>query len=81
MIGAFLSRAASRAATAVEDDVTFYSKPMSVLLLAHKRVTIRTYNGGNSKVVFLSILEESQDVIADDDTSLAGENILDTHFG
>lgn len=40
-----------------------------------------TYDSGNGKVVFLSILKESQDVIADDDTSLAGENIENTHFG
>ena len=39
----------------------------------------RTYNGGNGKLLLLSILEELEDVIADDDTSLAGQLLEDTH--
>jgi hypothetical protein len=30
--------------------------------------------------VLLGILEESQNIIADDDAGLAGKNVLDTHF-
>jgi hypothetical protein len=41
---------------------------------------VDTYDGGNGKLVLASVLEESQDVIADDDTSLAAQNISDTHF-
>lgn len=34
------------------------------------------YNGGNSKSVLLSVVEEFEDIIAGDDTGLARENIL-----
>ena len=38
-----------------------------------------TYNSGDGELVLLSIIEELQDIISDDDTGLACENILDTH--
>lgn len=41
----------------------------------------RHVDGGDGKLVLASVLEESKDVIADDDTGLAGENVLGTHFG
>ena len=34
----------------------------------------------NGKVLLLSVLEETEDVITSDDTSLAGELLKDTHF-
>lgn len=39
----------------------------------------KTYNGGNGKVVLLSVLEETEDIVTDDDAGLAGENFSDTH--
>lgn len=43
-------------------------------------VTGRTYDGRDSKLLLTSILEESQDIIANDDTRLSAQNISDTHF-
>lgn len=40
-----------------------------------------TYDGGDGKLVLLSVLEELEDVIAVDDAGLAAENVLGTHFG
>jgi hypothetical protein len=39
-----------------------------------------TYNGGNSKVLLLSVLEESKDIVTDDDAGLAGKLLKDTHY-
>ena len=39
-----------------------------------------TYDGRDGKVILLRILEETEDIIANDDAGLAGENVLDTHF-
>ena len=39
-----------------------------------------TYDGGDGEVVLLGILEETEDIVADDNAGLAGENVLDTHF-
>lgn len=53
------------------------------LLLAARhsiKLVFDTYNGGNGKLVLASVLEESQDVIANDDTRLAAQNIGSTHF-
>jgi hypothetical protein len=36
-------------------------------------------NGGNSKVLLLSVLEETEDVITDNDAGLAGKLLEDTH--
>lgn len=38
-----------------------------------------TYNGGDGKLVLLSVVEKLQDIIANDDTGLAGEDVLATH--
>jgi hypothetical protein len=38
-----------------------------------------TYNGGNSIAVLLGVLEETEDVITDDDAGLAGKLLKDTH--
>ena len=40
-----------------------------------------TYNGRDGKVVSLSVLEETENVVADDNAGLAGENLSDTHDG
>lgn len=40
----------------------------------------KTYNGGNGEVVLAGVLEQGQDVIADDDTGLAAQDIGSTHF-
>lgn len=39
----------------------------------------QTYNGGNSKLLLLAILEEIEDVITNDDARFAGELVEDTH--
>ena len=38
-----------------------------------------TYDSWDGELVLLSVLEESKDVVADDDAGLSGENILGTH--
>jgi len=38
-----------------------------------------TYNGGNGEVVLLSVLEETEDIVTDDDAGLAGKNLKSTH--
>lgn len=38
-----------------------------------------TYDGWYSEFVFLAIVEELQDIISNDDSGLAAENVLDTH--
>jgi hypothetical protein len=40
---------------------------------------IGTYDGRDSELVLLSIVEELQDIVTDDNTALAGENIFGTH--
>lgn len=40
----------------------------------------KTYNGGDSEGLLLAVLEETEDVIASDDTGLAGQLIESTHF-
>lgn len=40
----------------------------------------RTYNGGNCEVVLLSIVEELEDIISDDDSGLSAENVKGTHI-
>jgi hypothetical protein len=37
------------------------------------------YNGGDSELVLASVLEETEDIVTDDDTGLAAEDFLDTH--
>lgn len=55
MIGAPLSRAASREATTVEEEVTFYD---SVSRLPHKRGLDETRDGWNGELLLLAIFEE-----------------------
>lgn len=38
-----------------------------------------THDGGNSIVVLLSMLEQGQDIVTNDDTLLARQNVLETH--
>lgn len=40
---------------------------------------MNTHDGGDGKVVLLSVVEKLQDIIANDDTGLAGEDVLATH--
>ena len=40
---------------------------------------LQAYDGRNSEAVLLGIVEELEDVITDDDTGLARENVFDTH--
>jgi len=69
------SRAASREATTVEEEVTFCHGVSDILLVRD----IETYNGRDSELVLLSIVEELQDIVTDDNTALAGENVFGTH--
>ena len=94
MIGAFLSRAASNAATTVEEEVTFWPASESVI-----RDRIGTYDGRHGEVLLLTVLEErcacvndfldldatwyvgrlTHYIVANDDTFFAGQNVFDTH--
>lgn len=38
-----------------------------------------TYDGWNSKFVLLGVVEELQDIVTDDNTALAGEDVFSTH--
>lgn len=40
-----------------------------------------THDGGDSKLLLLSVLKETQNVVADDDTGLAVKLLKDTHCG
>ena len=70
------SRAASREATTVEEEVTFCHGISDILLIVGD---IGTYDGRDSELVLLSIVEELQDIVTDDNTALAGENVFSTH--
>lgn len=37
-------------------------------------------DGRNGVLVLTGVLEQSEDIVADDDTGLAGQNVLSTHF-
>ena len=39
-----------------------------------------TYNGWDGEFLFLSILEQSEDIVTDDDTFLPRENVFGTHI-
>lgn len=39
-----------------------------------------TYDGGDGKLVLTSVLEQTENIVADNDAGLAGQNILDAHF-
>jgi hypothetical protein len=38
-----------------------------------------THDGGDGELVLLSIVEQLQDIITNNDTALARKNVLDTH--
>lgn len=40
-----------------------------------------THDGGDGELLLLGVLEETQDVVADDDAGLAAELLKDTHDG
>ncbi len=76
MIGDLASRVASRDATTVEEEVTFCH---GISCMTRRGEHICTYDSRNSELVRLSVVEELQDIVADDDTALAGENVFGTH--
>lgn len=39
-----------------------------------------TYDSGDGKLVLTSVLEQTKNIVADNDAGLAGQNILDAHF-
>jgi len=41
----------------------------------------RAYDGGKGKVLLLSVLEETENIVTDDDTDLAVKLLKDTHDG
>lgn len=41
---------------------------------------IRTHDGGDGKALLLSVLEETEDIIADNDAGLAVKLLKDTHY-
>ncbi len=69
-----LSRAASRAATTVEEEVTFCKGLADLLSIT--RQFCHTYYGRDSKSVLLSVVKELENIIANDNTTLAAENVL-----
>jgi hypothetical protein len=75
MMGALLSRAASRAATTVEDEVTFCCCQSGT-----GRSVGCSHNGWDGEFLLLGILEESEDIVAHNDTGLPGEDVLGTHI-
>ena len=60
MMGAFASRAASRAATTVEEDVTFYT--WSAFSPVRQSMD-SSYDGGDGKAFLVTIFKEIQDII------------------
>lgn len=40
----------------------------------------QSYNGGDGELLLSGVLEESKDIIANDDARLAAQNISDTHI-
>lgn len=43
------------------------------------KARIKTYNGGNGKLLLAGVLKEAQNIIADNDAGLAGQNFGGTH--
>lgn len=62
----------------MEEEVTFYfiSFFLSFSLLTRKG---KTYDGRDGKLLLLGVLEETENVITDDDAGLAGELFQETH--
>lgn len=74
-MGDLASRAASRVATTVDEEVQFYSGQTLTLTIHFKL----TYDGGDGEVLLLGVLEEVLDVVTVDDAGLL-EN-CGGHFG
>lgn len=71
-MGAFLSRAASRAATTVDEEVTFCS-----MLASFRAPTgTTTYDGRNGELLLLGVAEEGLDIITDDHPGFPLEHAL-----
>lgn len=77
MIGALASRAASSEATTVEEEVTFCQR--SAFPVA-QGAGPEAYDGRDGKALLLGVVEELEDIISNNDTGLAGENVLATHI-
>lgn len=77
MMGALESRAASREATTVEEEVTFCNTSETISLACRRGAS--THDGGNGKLVLFCILEKSQHICPDNNTTLPAENVEDTH--
>lgn len=43
-------------------------------------IDIRTHDGRNGKAVLLSVLEETEDIVTDNDAGLAAKLLKDTHY-
>jgi hypothetical protein len=79
------SRAASSEATTVDEEVTFY--PSSVLppckygpaLCRNAYFAVSTYNGGDGELLLASVLEQTEDIVANDNARLAAQDIGDAH--
>lgn len=41
---------------------------------------LKTHNSGDGEFVLLGVVEEFEDIITDDNTGLAAEDILNTHI-
>lgn len=79
-MGALASRAASRAATTVEEEVTFYrDADISNYTSIARCKGGSTHNGGDGELLLTSILKQLQNVIANDDARLAAQDISSTH--
>lgn len=78
MIGALESRAASREATTVEEEVTFCKqsegRPAGPL-----KGRITTHDRGNGELVLLCVFEEIEHVVSNDNTALTAQDILGAH--
>jgi hypothetical protein len=79
MTGQFWSRAASSEETTVDEEVTFCEQRVSIDDDGGANQLLGTYDGRDSKLLLLSILEELLDVVTDDDAGLAVELLEDTH--
>lgn len=76
-MGALASRAASREATTVEEEVTFCNRSATAHRTALGRAA--THDGGNREIVLLAFLKELQNIFTCNDTALPAENFGNTH--
>lgn len=82
-MGALASRAASRAATTVEEEVTFCISGLVFELQfwnTKKQLYISlTYNGGDGELLLAGVLEQSENIVTNNNTRLSAQNIGGTH--